>query len=425
MNVCHPCGLFSDQHHRALCGIGPRFAIGSPVFCALFQALPQRKGPVPLAVESQSSEPIVGEKDPVQGPQGRLIRVLPSPCHTWHVLIPSFCRCVLVLASLWVLHTRPVPTLAADQAKPLRRAFHPADEWRYRVRLTVRTELEGPATTQTGAGASEKNLQHSAQVNLAWIVCERVLSVTPEGTAHIREQLEKFGPLMSSQPSAAGDEQSAKLAAALERIVSDWARDRTLEFRVGPNGLATQIPEEGTPKLEEFKPLLLTMWLNHALRPQATLPARPVRPGESWQEPRRVNVAEWMAVQAGEKDEWLEAPAAEPPAVRLHVVQQISGRVLGNLTGAPARSEESEEGERKTPPRGSSKTEAFFGESLSTLALDDGRVLAASRSARRETVQELPRVEGTTQPRRSRATLSVQVEIEPCVEKECEAGGNR
>jgi len=335
--------------------------------------------------------------------------------------MPTFYRCVLMLGSLWALQGSPVPTLPADQAKPLRHTFHPADEWRYRVRLTVRSELEGLETAQ--AGAPEMTVQHSAEVKLGWIISERVASVAPDGTAQIRVQLQKFGTVTHSHPSGAKDAQAVKLAASLDRMVSDWAHSRTLDFQVGPNGLARGIPPDGAPKLEESGRPLLTPWLNHALRPQATLPARPVRPGESWQEPRRVHMAEWTAVQAREKDEWLEAAAGEPTAVRLHVVQEISGRVFEHPAGTSARRPEKETGEG--PPRGKNRTETFVGESLSTLALDDGRVLAATRSAHRVSDQELPPMEGTTQRRRSRATLSVQVEIEPCVEKDCEAGNDR
>ena len=333
----------------------------------------------------------------------------------------TFYRCLLMLGSLWALQASPVPTLPADQAKPLRRTFHPAEEWRYRVRLTVRNELEGLETAQ--AGAPEKAVQHSAEVKLSWIISERVAGVAPDGTAQIQEQLEKFGAAAHSQPSDAKDAETVKLAASLDRMASEWAHDRALKFRVKPNGLATDIPTEGAPKLEESGRPLLTPWLNHALRPQATLPARPIRLGESWQEPRRVHMADWTAVQAREKDEWLETAAGEHATVRLHVVQEISGRVFEHPAGASARLREKEAGEG--PPHGNSRTETFVGDSLSTLALDDGRVLAASRSARRETVRELPPVEGTSQPRRSRATLSLQVEIEPCVEKECEAGSHR
>ncbi len=319
--------------------------------------------------------------------------------------------------------TAPSPSPAAP-VKRLVRNFHAGEELHYRVRLTVRNEVEKPDPAQTSAAAATTTAPNWAEVQLAWVVSERVESVTPEGSARIEEQLEKFSAPAHSRSSGAKDDDAAKLAGALGPGLTEWARDRILEFRVGPNGLASEISGDGAPTIDESKPLLLTLWLNHALRPQVTLPARPVRPGESWQEPRRIRVVGWMDVHAEEKDEWLEAVDAEGAAVRLRAAQKISGRLLENASSAPPRAGE-EEGERRPFPRASNKTETFQAESLSTIALDDGRVLAASRSAQREIVEELPPTQGTTLPRRSRATLSVQVEIEPCVGTECNEGTHR
>ena len=339
-------------------------------------------------------------------------------------MIPTFYRCLLVLASFWALQARPVPTLPAGQAKPLRRTFFAGEESHYRVRLLVRREQEGPETVKTGAVTSVETVQHWAESRLSWIVSERVLSVGPDGAARIREQLKGFAPPLQSHRAEAGEAQSARLAASLADMVSEWAHGHTLEFHAGINGSASGISAEGVPQLEESAPPLLTLWLNHALRPQATLPEHPVRPGDSWQEPRRLQVAGWMGVHAGETDEWQEAPPGDRGAIRLHVVQEISGRVLANPASA-LRSQDKDEDQRETDSPTSSKMESFRAESLSTIALDDGHVIAASRSARKETVQELPPVEGMAQPQHSRATLLVQVEIEPCVEGKCEAGGNR
>lgn len=319
----------------------------------------------------------------------------------------------------------PLQQTQPTQAKPLRQNFRAGDESRYRVRLVVRSELQSPETVKIGAVTYVKDVQHSAEARLAWIISERVLSVATDGTAKIREQLEDFGPPTHGQQSDPDDAQAAKLATSLGQMLSDWGHGRTLEFRVAANGLASEIAAEGSPKLDESAPPLLTMWLNHALRPQATLPDRPVRPGDSWQEPRRVHITGWMGVRAGETGEWLEAPAGDRASLRLHVVQEISGRVLDLPAGAAPRALEKDEDDEKTPPPASGKTERFFAESLSTIALDDGRVLAASRSARKEIVQVLPPAEGMPQQPRFRAILSVQVEIEPCVESQCELGGNR
>ena len=55
------------------------------------------------------------------------------------------------------------PALApTPAAKPLRRAFHPDEETRYRVRLVLRSELEGPETVKIGAVTYVKTVQRAA-----------------------------------------------------------------------------------------------------------------------------------------------------------------------------------------------------------------------------------------------------------------------
>ena len=324
----------------------------------------------------------------------------------------------------------------ANGLKPLRRMFHAGDEARYRVRLVVHSELEGPGTVKIGSVTYVKPERHSADARLSWVATERVVSVAADGSAQIREQLDGFARPTTAQPSgqaAAGstegdDGEAAKLSAAVMHTLAEWARARTLEFRVEANGTSKDVAAEGAPELDESPPHLLNLWLLHALRPQATLPEHPVQPGDSWQEPRRVHIAGWTNVGAGETDEWLEGPPGDQAAVRLHVVQEISGHILEGGAKAAEREERQEErGETQKgqPAAASSKTERFFAESLSTIELNDGRVLGASRSARKEIVEVLPPVEGLPKPPRFRATLSVQVEIESCMENGCEAGGNR
>ena len=152
----------------------------------------------------------------------------------------------------------------------------------------------------------------------------------------------------------------------------------------------------GAPLLDEAAPQLLTPWLLRALRPSVALPARPVRFGESWQEPRAVELPNWSEVRGAESGEWLEAAGSEEPAARLHVVQEIFGKIQ---RGAEMSPEGTAEGR-------------FHGESLATIALSDGRLLAATRSAAREITWLLGPVEGLPERPRFRGRLSVEVRIE-------------
>ncbi|HMD31209.1 MAG TPA: hypothetical protein VKG84_04810, partial [Candidatus Acidoferrales bacterium] len=214
------------------------------------------------------------------------------------------------------------------QQSPLRRAFRAGDERRYRVHLVVRSELEGPETVKIGAVTYVKTAQHAAEARLDWTAVERLIGLDDAATAKMREQQEAFSGLRVIQDPAADDPQSARLADSLRQTLSKWAAERTLDFRVAPNGTAAGLAADAAPQLDELPPPLLTLWLVRALRPTATLPDRPVRPGDVWQEPRTVGVAGWTDVHAGETGEWLEAAGApaERAAMRLHVTQEISGR---------------------------------------------------------------------------------------------------
>jgi hypothetical protein len=312
---------------------------------------------------------------------------------------------------------------ATPQQSPLRRTFTAGEARRYRIRLIVRSELEGPDTVKIGAVTYVKTVLHAAEARLAWTVSESVTRSGENGAAEIREQQEVFEPLEILQEPATDDAQAARLAAALRETLSKWASRRSIDFQVAASGAATGIPADAAPQLDESPPPFLTLWLLHALRPTAALPERPVRAGDVWQDPRTIRVAGWTDVRAGETGEWLEGIPlpGNRAALRLHVTQEISGRIDDPAASAASASGAADS--RKKPPA-PQKTERFFAESLSTIALEDGSVVAASRSARKEIIQMLAPVTGMAEPPRFRATLSVQVEIENCVEARCDAAGN-
>jgi len=155
---------------------------------------------------------------------------------------------------------------------------------------------------------------------------------------------------------------------------------------------------DAVPALDEASPPLLALWLLRALRPAAALPARPVQFDVRWREPRSAKLDGWTGVQGYEDGEWLTAPGSPEPAARLLVNQQISGAV----TSGPEK-----------PPEGHAEAR-FLGESLSTLSLNDGSLLAATRSASREITWTLAPVAGLDHPPQFRARLSAQIEIEEC-----------
>jgi hypothetical protein len=141
-----------------------------------------------------------------------------------------------------------------------------------------------------------------------------------------------------------------------------------------------QVPSYCGPILREDTSSLLSRWLLLAIRPAAALPAHPVELGATWKDPRRVNLPGWSATEASEENTWLPPDKiGEEPAVRLLTVQQISGnaesdeKIGANVQGNAASDSTA------VPVRAT-----FHAESLATISMQSGALLAASRSASRE-----------------------------------------
>ena len=264
------------------------------------------------------------------------------------------------------------------------------------MQLTVRSELEGQQPEKAGEKAYVTPFTRFAEAEISWMCTRRVLAVNDDGSAEIEETQEEFSTI-HTRVGSGGAEETARLAEALRAALARWGEKRVLRYRESAAGQATGVSAFGVPLLDEAPPQLLTPWVLRALRPAQALPPRPVHFGESWQEPRSVQLPNWSDVRGSESGTWLEAADAPEPAVRLHVVQQI----FGSVTGGADR------------PDAAGKAEGrFHGESLATLSLGDARLLLATRSAIREITWVLPPVEGLPERPRFRGRLSVQVRIE-------------
>ena len=307
-----------------------------------------------------------------------------------------------ILASLFLTVVAP---LSGAQEKPLPRRFTVGAAASYRIQLIVRSELQGQQAEAIGAKTYVKAFTRAAEDGLAWTATRRIASLGADGSAEIEETLADFEPALESSGdfSASADEATAKLAAALRKTLETWQGAHTLRCRETRAGNLLELRAEGVPTLGEAPPRVLTLWLLRALRPTAALPDRPVRFGEPWQELRTVDVPPWSDVRASESGEWLDAPLGTVPAVRLHIVQQISGSVASGP---------------EKPPEGASQAR-FHGEALNTVSLLDSRLLGATRSAAREIIWTLALVEGLPEPPQFRARLSVEVQIEACDETPC------
>ncbi|HEV8384405.1 MAG TPA: hypothetical protein VGQ11_05990 [Candidatus Acidoferrales bacterium] len=278
----------------------------------------------------------------------------------------------------------------------------------YRVRLTLRSEVKGLRAVTAGEKNYAEPFSRSAEVTLTWRATSRVAAIAEDGTAQIEESLDEFdAPQLRVEP--ANDDEAKKLSDALAGIVQEWCVPRALRYRETPVGQLSALPPEGVPALGEDAPPLLTLWLLRALRPAVTLPGNPIVFGERWELPRSAKLENWTNVRGIESGEWLDISGGAEPAVRLHVVQQISGTVAAGA-------------ERPEPGAAQAR---FHAESLTTLALLDGRVLAADRSAAREISRTLEAVAGLAAPPRFSARLSVQVQIEDCNDIPCRAPGRQ
>ncbi len=284
------------------------------------------------------------------------------------------------------------------QQNPLEQSLAAGTTSRFRIQLTVHTEVRGEETEQIGVKTYVKPFVHAAEAGLSWTAAHHVVSVDAAGSGEIEETLggfEEFGA-----DALAADQDSARhggLLAALRGMLASWKKDRVLRYREARNGQVSALTAGGVPPLGEDNPAVLALWLLRALRPAVALPAKPVRIGDHWEEPRSANLPPWQDVKASESGEWLEAGAGGQLAATLHVVQQIRG-----ASPRPGAGEGPAEGQGEA---------AFFAESLSNVSLLDAGLLSATRSASREILWTLAPVEGLPHPPQFRAKLSATVTI--------------
>lgn len=294
------------------------------------------------------------------------------------------------------------------QDAPLTRSFRAHNIESFRVRLIVRTEVEGQRTEKIGELTYAIPFRHLAEGRVAWRSTQRTIAVSADGAAQLEESLDNFSTVIVTSEGQDQDVQSqndpstVELLDSLRDTLTPWAKNQSLRYRQSARGAILEPSGSGAPPFQETAPALMGSWLMHALRPAAVLPARPLRLNDQWQEPRSTPAASWKGVTAMESGEWLDAPGHHQAAVGLHTVQQIAASLP------------------LTPGETSAEIH-FHGESLNTLALQNGALISATRSASREQLRVLDAVPGLPEPPRFHATLSLQVEIEQCDDAECES----
>jgi hypothetical protein len=304
--------------------------------------------------------------------------------------------------------------LVGGQTQPALHTFQATRIANFRVELRVRSEVEGQKLTTIGARTYVQPVTAWVEQDLAWQAVRRVISIDTDGSAQIEEKLSNFSDsTTSSNNTTTSDENTdaKKLLGDLESALNPWKIPRTLQYHETRAGQTSRMSADAAPPIDESGPRVLTAWLLRALRPTTALPARPLAYGAHWQEPRVVQFSEWTHTSGSESGEWLAEPAEVrrrgEPSVRLQTTQEISGAVTAGA---------------EKPAEGSA-TARFHAESLSTLALDDLRLMTAARSAVREIVWTLAPVEGLAKPPEYRGRLFVEISIQSCDENPCTMAG--
>jgi hypothetical protein len=300
--------------------------------------------------------------------------------------------------------------IAGAQGNPPLRVLHSGRTDKFQVELRVRSEVEGQKSTTIGAKTYVEPVSQWVEERLTWMDERRVISTGADGAAEIEERLTSFSDAADSSGS---DPDITKLLEALKSAIQPWETARTLRYHETRAGqIAGLDAAAAAPPLDEQAPRVLTAWLLRALRPTAALPAHPLVYNQSWEEPRAVQFAEWRGTTGSESGEWIGAVAGArsqgEPAVQLHMTQEIAGTIAAG---------------NEKPGEGAGQAH-FHAESLSTLALEDLRLMAATRSGMREIVWTLAPVEGLATPPRFRGRLLAEIHIKSCDETPCTDHGN-
>jgi hypothetical protein len=294
--------------------------------------------------------------------------------------------------------------LVDAQSGPILRTFRQESISTFRVNLRIRTEIEGQKPNPIGTKTFMQPISTWLEQNISWQTTRTIASIGSDGSAEIEEELSNFSARTTTSDESA---EAKKLQTDLDSALSKWIAPRTLQYLETKSGQISKLTAEAIPPVDESSPRILTAWLLRALRPTTTLPARPLNLGEHWQEPRVVQFAEWTASTGSEAGEWLAPPAGVrqrgEPTIKLQTTQEITGTVT---SGA------------EKPAEGSAVAH-FHAESLSTLALDDLRLMSASRSATRDILWTLGPVEGLEKPPQYRGRLFVEISIQVCDETPC------
>jgi len=293
---------------------------------------------------------------------------------------------------------------AFAQHKPLTRHFAAASEEHYQVQLTLRVESHAVTTDTVAAQTYVTPAIHAVEATIRWRANRRISSVQKDGSAEIEETVAPLGESCAESP-ALTEKIDVALLSSLRDFCEFWSKRETLPYSETQRGLLREVAATPTAlaQLGEASPQLLALWLRRAVRPCVIFPDLNFEIGAKSQQPLQPSGGSMRNARGFESAEWLDAQS-DPPGATLHTVQQLAW-----ISAALAADSKASAGQSPQ------KYESFFADSLTTVALEDGSVLHASRTASRITARHMDPVPGLPQPPdfSSKLTLSVTIERLP------------
>jgi hypothetical protein len=281
------------------------------------------------------------------------------------------------LAMVAVAATDHFGMAAAIQGGPqLTRTFSAGESRQYCIQLVVRMDVGGSHAEKVGTKAYLRPFDESGEQTMQWRANIQVTLLRAEGLAQIEEKDYGFSALethsLGPPPHAATLQDS--LRATLGRWMPGSGKTLTCSYLEARTGGPSQIPANCGPALQEDSPALLTRWLFGGSSRRGSTRTPAIQFGATWTDSRAEQLPGWSAIEASEENSWLapDENAAADSAVRLLTVQQIAG-------SAPSRADNT----GRSPSKNSAKSNpagaraAFHAESLSTVSLQSGVVLAA------------------------------------------------
>jgi hypothetical protein len=289
---------------------------------------------------------------------------------------------------------------ASAQQAPLTRHFAAPSQERYQVTLTLRAESHSVSTETVAAQTYVTPVAHHGEITIEWQAERKIVSLDKNGTASIEENLSPPGHACKAIQQTP-ERIDLAMNQSLEHFCNRWLQTLAFQYTETNRGAINERTTNPIPPLGENPPPLLALWLRHAVRPSTILSPLNLSVGAKSQQSFHPTSPLLKNAQGSETTEWLDSQN-EAPSATLHVFQQLSWT-------APMSASDANEDQTKGA---NSLDEEFLADSLTTLLLQDGSILHASRTASRTSRRLIESIPGLPQPPDFSSKLTVSVTID-------------